>query len=67
MSETKNFNRFEAAKRLGVAVITIDRALANKEIRHFRVGRRVLFSDAHLQEFLTQREQPPQEGRRRVS
>lgn len=48
----RKFNRREAAKYCGVAVITIDRALANKLIGHFRVGTRVIFSLSHLDDFL---------------
>lgn len=46
------FNRKEAAKYLGVSVVTLDRALAKKVIRHFRIGRRVLFAQWHLDAFL---------------
>ena len=56
MAETNNnkitFDRKEAANRLGVSVVTIDRELAKKRIPHFRVGRRVLFTDAHLEEYI---------------
>jgi excisionase family DNA binding protein len=55
----ERLNRAEAAKYCGVSVIAIDRALAGRKIRHFRVGRRVIFSREHLDEFLKSCEQIP--------
>lgn len=46
------FDRKEAAQRLGISVITIDRELARKKISHFRVGRRVLFTEEHLDQYI---------------
>jgi excisionase family DNA binding protein len=43
----------QAAKRLGVARITLLRARKAGRIRFFRIGTRVLYGDEHLQEFLT--------------
>ena len=57
----ENFDRQEAARRLGVSVITIDRLTAAGRLRHFRIGRRILFCQAHLTEFLTTREIPPRD------
>ncbi|MEO6655599.1 MAG: excisionase family DNA-binding protein [Pyrinomonadaceae bacterium] len=48
------FDRREAAERLGISVVTLDRQLARRRIPHFRVGRRVLFTDELLQQFITQ-------------
>ena len=42
----------EAAKRLGVARITLLRAREAGRIKFFRIGTRVLYSEAHLIEFL---------------
>jgi excisionase family DNA binding protein len=42
----------QAAKRLGVARITLLRARGDGRIRFFRIGTRVLYSDEHLVEFL---------------
>lgn len=53
----KRFDRKEAAGYLGVSVITIDRAVAKKRISCFRIGRRVLFSKGHLDDFLSSCEQ----------
>jgi len=53
----KRFDRKEAAEYLGVSVITVDRAIANKKISCFRIGRRVLFSKSHLEDFLSTCEQ----------
>lgn len=52
----KRFNRKEAAEYLGVSVITVDRAIANKTISCFRIGRRIIFDRSHLDEFLTKNE-----------
>lgn len=42
-----------AAAYCGVSVVTIDRALANEEIGHYRVGRRILFDPSrHLEPYL---------------
>lgn len=53
----KRFDRKQAAEYLGVSVITVDRAIANKKISCFRIGRRVLFSKSHLDTFLYMCEQ----------
>lgn len=45
-------DRREAAKRLGISLITLDRELAKKRIPHFRVGRRVLFTENHLEQYI---------------
>lgn len=50
------FNRKEAARRLGLSVVTIDRELARGNITHFRSGRRVLFTQAHLDDYIKRNE-----------
>jgi excisionase family DNA binding protein len=50
------FNRKEAACRLGVSVVTIDRELARGNIAYFRSGRRVLFTQSHLNEYIRRNE-----------
>lgn len=57
----ENFDRHEAARRLGISTVTIDRLTAAGRLRHFRIGRRTLFCQAHLDEFLAKQEIPPQE------
>src|SRR5260370_20051611 len=42
----------QAAKRLGVARITLLRAREAGRIRFFRIGTRVLYSEEHISEFL---------------
>jgi excisionase family DNA binding protein len=42
----------QAAKRLGVARITLLRARAGGRIRFFRIGSRVLYCEEQLMEFL---------------
>ncbi len=54
--QTEAFNRKEAARRLGLSVVTIDRELARGNISHFRSGRRVLFTQAHLDEYIKRNE-----------
>ncbi len=46
------FDRKEAAKRLGVSVVTIDREMAKNRIPHFRIGRRVLFTEENLNQYI---------------
>lgn len=56
MQETKRhphlLSEKQAAKRLGVARITLLRARANGRIRFFRIGTRVLYSYQQLVDFL---------------
>jgi len=52
----QRFDRREAADYCGISVVSIDRALANRKISCFRIGRRVIFSLAHLDEFLSRNE-----------
>lgn len=52
----KRFNRKEAANYLQISIITVDRAIKNKKISCYRIGRRVLFSKSHLDEFLKKNE-----------
>ena len=56
MNETMTYSRKEAAKKLGVSVVTIDRLLANRNIAHFRVGKRVLFTDKHIEDYISDNE-----------
>ncbi len=53
-NETLVFGRKEAARRLGVSVVTIDRELAKKRIPHFRVGRSVRFTQELLEKYIEQ-------------
>jgi excisionase family DNA binding protein len=46
------FDRQEAARRLCVAVVTIDREVSKGKLPHFKVGRRTLFTQAHLDEYI---------------
>ncbi len=50
------FSRDEAAYYLGVSVISIDRALAGEKVGCYRIGRRIVFSKQHLDEFLSRNE-----------
>lgn len=50
------FSRKDAAQKLGVSVVTIDRLLASRNIAHFRVGKRVLFTDKHLEDYIANNE-----------
>lgn len=55
-------NRKEAARKLGISVVTLDREIARRRIRHFRVGRRVLFTDELLREYITQKTEATENG-----
>lgn len=46
------FGRHEAARRLGVSLVTIDREIARGHIGHFRSGRRVLFTESHIRDYI---------------
>jgi excisionase family DNA binding protein len=50
------FDRNEAARRLGFSVVTLDRELARGNITHFRSGRRVLFTQSHIDEYIQRNE-----------
>ncbi len=54
MSEKITFDRKEAAQKLGVSIVTLDRELAKKKIPHFRVGCRVLFTQELLEKYIEQ-------------
>ena len=51
-TEKLTFDRKEAARKLGVSVVTVDRELAKKRMPHFRVGRRVLFTQELLEKYI---------------
>jgi excisionase family DNA binding protein len=51
-SNRLTFDRKEAARKLGVSVVTVDRELAKKRLPHLRIGRRVLFTDEILQTYI---------------
>ena len=48
------FDRKEAAHKLGISVVTLDRELARNKMPHFRVGRRVLFTQVLLEKYIEQ-------------
>jgi excisionase family DNA binding protein len=50
MSEPDRLTRIELAKRLGVHLNTIDRAVARGEIPAHRIGSRVYFIEAEVDE-----------------
>jgi excisionase family DNA binding protein len=54
--DSQAFGRKEAARRLGVSVVTVDRELARGNITYFRSGRRVLFTRSHLNEYIKRNE-----------
>jgi excisionase family DNA binding protein len=58
----------QAAKRLGVARITLLRAREARRIRFFRIGTRVLYCAEHLTEFLNkcERNTPRPRGQART-
>ncbi len=50
--EKITFGRKEAARRLDISVVTLDRELARKRVPHFRIGRRVLFTQNLLDQYI---------------
>lgn len=53
-TNTLTFDRKEAARRLGISVVTLDREIAKNKMPHFRVGRRILFTEKLLWEYIEQ-------------
>lgn len=53
-SSKMTFDRKEAARKLGISVITLDREIAKKRMPHFRIGRRVLFTQELLEKYIEQ-------------
>jgi excisionase family DNA binding protein len=45
-------NRKQFAARVGISVPTLDRKLRDGDILPIRIGRRVLFAERHVQQFL---------------
>ncbi len=62
IDEIPAFDRKEAARRLGLSVVTIDREIAQGNIIHFRSRRRVLFTQAHLDEYIDRNERKVKEA-----
>jgi excisionase family DNA binding protein len=48
LEQSRNYQVNEAALTMGVAAITIWRAIYNGHLKHYRVGRRVLVSGEQL-------------------
>ena len=61
--EQKTLDRREAARYLGVCVMTVDRATRDGEIDHYRIGRRVLFDEEQLDRFLMKSENKSNQSR----
>lgn len=51
-TEGTNYSETQAAKRIGVSRITLLRARKRGEIGFYRVGSRVIYSEAHIRAFL---------------
>ncbi len=51
------FDRKEAARKLGISIVTLDRELNKKRMPHFRIGRRVLFTQELLERYIEQNTQ----------
>ena len=54
IAEKVLFDRAEAARRLAISIPTLDRLVKAGRISHFRVGRRVLFSEELVSDFLAE-------------
>lgn len=57
------FDRKEAAERLGVSVVTLDREVARNKMPHFRIGRRVLFTLELLEQYIEENTKQPAQRR----
>lgn len=51
MANEDCLSEVQAAASLGVSRITLLRARHRGQIRHFRIGRRVVYAPSHLHEF----------------
>ncbi len=60
--QIETFDRKEAARLLSVSVVTVDRLVAQKQISHCRVGRRIVFQAEHIAEFLNRHTQEAGKG-----
>ena len=56
-TEKITFDRKEAAQKLGISVVTLDRELFKNRMPHFRIGRRVLFTQELLERYIEQNTQ----------
>ena len=63
MHNEKNLSEREAAERLGVSRLTLWRARQRGEIAFLRIGRRVLYSNAHIVAFEERHERGCVRGR----
>jgi excisionase family DNA binding protein len=52
----------EAAKQIGVSEITVRRMVAARQIPHRRIGHRIMFTEADLEEFLEASKRPAETG-----
>jgi excisionase family DNA binding protein len=52
----------EAAKQIGVSEVTVRRLVAARQIPHRRVGGRIMFTEADLEEFLEASKRPAVTG-----
>jgi excisionase family DNA binding protein len=60
----KHIDVEEAAARIGITKFTLRRIVAERQIEHLRIGSgggRILFTDAHINEYLRRRTVPVQE------
>jgi excisionase family DNA binding protein len=53
------FDERECAQRLNLSPMTIARLRKSKKIGHYRVGRRILYGECHIQKFLEDFSQEP--------
>ncbi len=53
-----HMTRQQAAERLGVSLRFLDSLVAQKQIEHLRIGRKVRFLQTHLDDYLTRSTQP---------
>ncbi|MDR0878782.1 MAG: helix-turn-helix domain-containing protein [Treponema sp.] len=56
------FTKQETAKLLGIAPVTLDRLRRRKSIFYRKVGSRVLFTQADIDQFLEQSRVPSEQG-----
>jgi hypothetical protein len=60
----ETINEDDAAKLIGVSKITLQRARKRGDISCYRIGARVLYSPAHIQDYLSRVEKVAEETKR---
>ena len=53
------YTRAGVATRIGISLRMVDKLLASGQLPHYRIGRKVLVSEEHVQRYLSDAERAP--------